>query len=85
MTHGTEETRKTEKSEVESQAEGVIQEAKIVEVITIEEDFMSCSKCGGLMFYEKFISEEIEDFSGWRCVICGEIVDEVILKNRAKR
>jgi len=47
--------------------------------------FMRCGKCGGLMFYEKFISEEIEDFSGWRCVICGDIVDEVILKNRARR
>jgi len=46
---------------------------------------MRCIKCGGLMFYEKFISQEIEDFSGWRCVICGEIVDEVILRNRAKR
>jgi len=47
--------------------------------------FMRCGKCGGLMVYEKFIGREIEDFSGWRCVICGEIVDEVILRNRVKR
>jgi len=48
---------------------------------------MKCNRCGGVMVYEKFkvYSEEVEDFSGWRCVSCGEIVDEVILKNRAKR
>jgi len=36
------------------------------------------------MIYERFLSQEVEDFSGWRCVACGEIVDEVILKNRTK-
>ena len=45
---------------------------------------MKCSRCGGFMYYEKFLSQEIEEFSGWRCVTCGEIVDEVILKNRAR-
>jgi hypothetical protein len=34
------------------------------------------------MYYEKFLSQEVEEFSGGRCVACGEIVDEVILKNR---
>jgi len=43
------------------------------------------SRCGGLMFYERFSGQEIEDFSGWRCISCGEIIDEVILKNRTKR
>ncbi len=46
---------------------------------------MKCNRCGGLMVYERFLSQEAEDFSGWRCVACGEIVDEVILKNRTKR
>ena len=46
---------------------------------------MNCDRCGGLMIYERFPSQEVEDFSGWRCVACGEIVDDVILKNRAKR
>ena len=50
----------------------------------IKEDTMKCNKCGGLMIYERFLSQEFEDFSGWRCVACGEIVDEVILKNRTK-
>ena len=46
---------------------------------------MKCNRCGGLMIYERFPSQVVEDFSGWRCVACGEIVDEVILKNRTKR
>jgi len=46
---------------------------------------MKCHRCGGLMSYEKFYGGEPEDFSGWRCVACGEIVDEVIVKNRTKR
>ena len=45
---------------------------------------MRCNRCGGLMIYERFLGQEVEDFSGWRCVACGEIVDEVILKNRYK-
>jgi hypothetical protein len=45
---------------------------------------MKCGRCGGFMYYEKFLSQEIEEFSGWRCVACGEIVDEVILKNRTR-
>jgi hypothetical protein len=35
------------------------------------------------MVYEKF-RDQTDDFSGWRCVACGEIIDEVILKNRTK-
>jgi len=25
-----------------------------------------------------------ETFNGWRCIHCGEIIDEVILENRGK-
>lgn len=45
---------------------------------------MECDRCGGFMVYERFLSQETDDFSGWRCVTCGDIVDEVILKNRTK-
>ncbi len=45
---------------------------------------MRCNRCGGLMSYEKFFNQEADDFFGWRCIACGEIVDEVILRNRAK-
>ena len=42
---------------------------------------MKCHRCNGYMVYEQFDSEEGE-FVGWRCIVCGDIVDEVILRNR---
>ncbi len=42
---------------------------------------MKCHRCKGPMIYEKFYDES-EEFFGWRCVVCGEIIDDVILKNR---
>jgi hypothetical protein len=45
---------------------------------------MKCNRCGGLMTYEKFYSL-VEDFFGWRCIFCGEIVDQVILENRIRQ
>jgi len=35
------------------------------------------------MVYEIFYGPD-EPFLGWRCVQCGEILDEVILENREK-
>lgn len=35
------------------------------------------------MTYEKFLNK-LEYFHGWRCINCGEIVDAVIMENRAK-
>jgi len=46
---------------------------------------MKCSKCSGLMTYERFPSQKAEHFLGWKCVFCGEIVDEIILENRGKK
>ena len=42
---------------------------------------MKCYRCGSVMVYEMFYGPG-ENFSGWRCVSCGEVLDEVILKNR---
>jgi hypothetical protein len=33
------------------------------------------------MIYDKFYGPH-EQFWGWRCVICGEIVDRVVMENR---
>jgi hypothetical protein len=33
------------------------------------------------MVYEQFFGDQ-ERFWGWRCIFCGEIVDDVILENR---
>jgi hypothetical protein len=42
---------------------------------------MKCLRCNGPMIYDKFYGPH-EHFWGWKCVICGEIVDQVILENR---
>jgi len=36
------------------------------------------------MVYEQFYAEE-GDFGGWRCIVCGEIIDQVIMKNRYRQ
>lgn len=36
-----------------------------------------CERCRGLM-----VSEPDDDFQGWRCILCGERVDPVILAQR---
>ena len=46
-----------------------------------QECLMKCHRCGSLMVYERFYGPH-EHFLGWRCVLCGEIVDQVILENR---
>jgi len=42
---------------------------------------MKCFRCGSVMVYERFYGLG-ENFSGWRCILCGEILDQVILENR---
>jgi hypothetical protein len=40
-----------------------------------------CLRCGGAMIYDKFYGS-FEQFWGWKCLICGDIVDPIIMKNR---
>ena len=40
-----------------------------------------CQRCNGRMAFEKFYGEN-DSFFGWRCVICGDILDPVILLHR---
>jgi hypothetical protein len=47
----------------------------------IEEVHMKCQRCLSEMVYEKFYGLQ-EYYWGWRCILCGEIIDEVILENR---
>jgi len=44
-------------------------------------DPMKCPHCGSSMIYEKFYGSQ-EHFWGWRCILCGEIIDKVIMENR---
>ena len=40
-----------------------------------------CQRCYGRMAFEKFYSQD-SSFFGWRCVMCGDILDPVILLHR---
>jgi len=43
----------------------------------------SCTRCGGFIIPEGF--RDSGSYSvGWHCLLCGEIVDHVILQNRAR-
>ena len=42
---------------------------------------MTCQRCGGSMIFEKFYDVS-NVFFAWHCVICGEILDAVILLHR---
>ena len=44
-------------------------------------DETHCQRCHGRMAFEKFYGQE-SSFFGWHCVICGEILDPVILLHR---
>ena len=47
---------------------------------------MQCFRCDGLMIVEQF--QDVADdtgqnyFNGFRCLVCGEILDPMILMNR---
>ena len=42
---------------------------------------VKCHRCGSVMVCERFYGHD-DRFWGWRCISCGEIVDDVILENR---
>ncbi len=50
---------------------------------------MDCPRCKGVMVEDTF--EDLRDdtgslhFNGWRCLLCGEILDPVIAINRESR
>jgi uncharacterized Zn finger protein len=44
---------------------------------------MKCNRCGSLMVREIYYHEG-DTFAGLRCLLCGEVVDSEILKNRAE-
>jgi late competence protein required for DNA uptake (superfamily II DNA/RNA helicase) len=42
---------------------------------------INCQRCNGRMAFEKFYGEN-GSFFGWHCVMCGDILDSVILLHR---
>lgn len=50
---------------------------------------MTCPRCAGLMIRDNYLDLQDETgqcrFVAWRCLICGEVLDPVILKHRSTR
>jgi hypothetical protein len=44
---------------------------------------MKCDRCSSLMVEETYYDQG-DRCTGLRCLLCGEVVDPVILKNRAE-
>lgn len=48
---------------------------------------MNCPRCNGYMMQDDFLDIQDETgqcrFVAWRCLICGEVLDPVILKHRS--
>lgn len=40
-----------------------------------------CQRCNGRMAFEKFYGQN-DSFFGWHCVMCGDVLDPVILLHR---
>ena len=43
---------------------------------------LKCPRCRSIMTYDKFYGPTPDDFWGWKCLMCGEIIDPVIMENR---
>ena len=41
---------------------------------------MKYHRCGSMMVYERFYGSH-EHSAGWRCILGGEMIDQVILEN----
>jgi len=47
---------------------------------------MTCLRCEGLMVIDRF--DDLQDdtgqnyFQAWHCLVCGEVIDPVIILNR---
>lgn len=47
---------------------------------------MPCRRCSGMMVKDLALDETGRaDYSVWRCIICGNIIDPVILINRTTK
>jgi hypothetical protein len=48
---------------------------------------MNCPRCNGYMMQDDYLDIQDETgqcrFVAWRCLICGEVLDPVILKHRS--
>lgn len=45
---------------------------------------MRCERCGGRMITQNFNHQTGEMFKGWKCIMCGDIIDKLIWENRKR-
>jgi hypothetical protein len=69
-------------------AETPVDQAQSGKVMTVGDpmDPGPCTRCGGLMVADRYI-DLLDDtgqleFTADRCIQCGEVVDQIILRNR---
>lgn len=43
---------------------------------------MTCERCGGLSVAAHFEGGQAWAYDGWECLLCGNIIDPVIMTNR---
>jgi len=44
---------------------------------------MKCNRCSGVIIPERVYGYEAI-FEGWKCISCGEVFDELVLRNRQR-
>lgn len=43
---------------------------------------MACERCGGMSIAAHFEGDRAWEYDGWKCLICGNITDPLIITNR---
>jgi hypothetical protein len=43
---------------------------------------MACERCGGMSVAAHFEGDRAWEYDGWKCLICGNITDPLIITNR---
>ncbi len=46
---------------------------------------MNCPKCNGFMVTEEMMDGGYVAGYGWRCVNCGDVIDQQIIMNRSRK
>ena len=62
----------------------MIANRRLVEPLIVGEDGLRCGRCHGRMIPDTYHSG-VERFWEWKCMSCGEVVDPLVLSNRAKQ
>jgi hypothetical protein len=54
------------------------------QIITVGDEGLRCGRCHGRMIPDTY-PNGVQSFWEWKCMSCGEVIDPLILSNRAKQ